>query len=121
MLVGRRLGGVLAMSSPPMMICPDVGISRPEIMRSNVVLPHPEGPRRAKNSFSAMSMLTSSTAITPPGNSFDTLRIEIIGSAMTFPRYGGGRRLKLHGKHSCNHSDYNENGGGGVDFRRHTP
>ena len=34
MLVGRLLGGVSAMSSPPMMIWPSVGVSRPEIMRS---------------------------------------------------------------------------------------
>ena len=48
MLVGRLLGGVSAMSSPSMRICPSVGVSRPAIMRSKVVLPQPEGPEQRK-------------------------------------------------------------------------
>ncbi len=82
MLVGRLLGGVVAMSSPPIMIWPEVMNSSPEIMRSNVVLPQPEGPRSAKNSFWAMSKDTSSTATTPPAKFLQTLRMETMGSAI---------------------------------------
>src|SRR5882672_7388922 len=98
MLVGRLLGGVLAMSSPPIMILPAVIDSRPEIMRSSVVLPQPEGPRSAKNSFWAMSKETSSTAMTLPANFLVTLRMETIGSDMgsTFGRFS--RSLQFHGE-----------------------
>src|SRR5271156_5262735 len=37
-------------SSSPRKICPEVGSSRPAIMRKVVVLPQPEGPSRQKNS-----------------------------------------------------------------------
>ena len=50
MLTGRRLGGTPEMSSPSSRIWPEVGTSKPASMRSNVVLPQPDGPSRAKNS-----------------------------------------------------------------------
>ena len=43
-----------------------VGVSKPAIMRSRVVLPQPEGPSSAKISPLAMSRLTWSTARLPP-------------------------------------------------------
>ena len=52
-------GGVSAMSSLPMMIPPDVGVSRPEIMRSSVVLPQPDGPTSISNSPMRASKFTS--------------------------------------------------------------
>ena len=85
MLVGRLLGGVSAMSWPPIMICPEVGVSRPEIIRSSVVLPQPDGPSSAKNSFWSMSKEMLSTAMTPPANFLDTLRMETMGSVMVQP------------------------------------
>src|SRR3954465_11436415 len=54
----RKRGGTCtprsgaATSSPPIAIMPPVGCSRPAIMRSVVVLPHPDGP--------------STTTISPP-------------------------------------------------------
>src|ERR1041384_808458 len=110
MLVGRLLGGVNAMSSPPMMIWPEVGVSRPEIMRRSVVLPQPDGPRSAKNSFGAMSKDTSSTAVTPPGKALVTLRMETIGSDMmsTLARFGG--RLQFHRKDGGDDGDDDEDG-----------
>jgi hypothetical protein len=36
-------------SASPRWIVPDVGVSSPATIRSVVVLPHPDGPRRAKN------------------------------------------------------------------------
>src|SRR5260221_9832006 len=45
---------------------PSVGISRPAIMRSTVVLPPPLGPRRAINSPSLTEKLTLLTAVTSP-------------------------------------------------------
>mgnify|MGYP003694365039 CR=1 FL=1 len=46
MFTARRLGGISAMSCPSIMMWPSVGTSRPASMRSNVVLPQPEGPSR---------------------------------------------------------------------------
>src|SRR5215216_135520 len=54
------------MTWPSNLIWPDVGSTRPATMRSVVVLPHPEGPRRVTNSPSAMSALTLSTARVDP-------------------------------------------------------
>ncbi len=42
------------------------GRAKPATMRSSVVLPHPEGPSSAKNSFSAKSRSTAFTAVTSP-------------------------------------------------------
>src|SRR5713226_10642742 len=51
---------------PPMRISPEVGSSRPAIIRSRVVLPEPEGPRRTRNSPSRLSRSTLATAPTFP-------------------------------------------------------
>ena len=45
---------------------PPLGVSKPASMRSSVVLPQPDGPSSAKNSFSRMSSETPSTAATLP-------------------------------------------------------
>ena len=42
----------------PIAISPEVVVSRPAIIRSNVDLPHPDGPTRATNSLSSTSTLT---------------------------------------------------------------
>src|SRR3954463_3009872 len=49
-------------SSSPRKICPEVGSSRPAIMRKVVVLPQPDGPSRQKNSPSRTVKLESCTA-----------------------------------------------------------
>src|SRR5438445_13788534 len=49
-------------SSLPRKICPELGSSRPAIMRKVVVLPQPEGPSRQKNSPSRTVKVESSTA-----------------------------------------------------------
>src|SRR5260370_26559680 len=48
------------------MIRPEVGSSRPAIIRRVVVLPQPDGPRRQKNSPLATVKLESSTATKSP-------------------------------------------------------
>src|SRR6266478_959597 len=53
-------------SSPPSRIRPDVGNSRPAIMRSVVVLPQPEGPSRQKNSPLRTVNVESRTAVKSP-------------------------------------------------------
>ena len=71
-LIGRRSGGSAHRStsgrpsSAGMVIVPVSGCSKPAMLRSRVVLPHPLGPSSAKNSFGRMSMLTSSTASVSP-------------------------------------------------------
>src|SRR5690349_15376746 len=58
----RLFGGLFVMSAPSTTIVPDVGCSKPAIIRSVVVLPQPDGPRNETNSpFSALR-LKSSTA-----------------------------------------------------------
>ena len=52
MFTGRLFGGTGTMFLPASVISPSVGVSKPASIRISVVLPHPEGPSRAKNSFS---------------------------------------------------------------------
>src|SRR6516225_1587961 len=53
-------------SSPSSRIFPNEGSSRPAIMRSVVVLPQPDGPRRTKKSPSATVKDASCTAVKSP-------------------------------------------------------
>src|SRR5215510_8103498 len=66
MLTGRRCGGTGTMSSPPRKMRPALGVSKPASIRSNVVLPQPDGPSSAKNSPLAISKVSVSTAATAP-------------------------------------------------------
>src|SRR5581483_6903837 len=54
------------MSSPPSMIRPASGCSKPAIIRSVVVFPEPDGPRSVKNSPSPTVRSMPSTATTSP-------------------------------------------------------
>src|SRR6185312_10263321 len=54
------------MSVPSSRILPSVGCSKPAIIRSVVVLPHPDGPSIEKNSPLGMSTLIPATAATSP-------------------------------------------------------
>src|SRR6476661_7735356 len=54
------------MSMPSMSAVPEVGVSRPQSMRSVVVLPAPLAPRKPKISPRATEKLTPSTALTTP-------------------------------------------------------
>ena len=70
--VGVAVVGLKSVTSrPPSSTRPDVGVSKPAIIRSTVVLPEPEGPSIEKNSPSRISSSMSSTATTGgvPGNS----------------------------------------------------
>ncbi len=60
--------GTSVMSWPPTWTLPESGISKPAIMRSDVVLPQPDGPSSEKNSPALMSSVTASTAVTLPSN-----------------------------------------------------
>src|SRR3546814_133417 len=124
MLTGRRFGCTRVMSCPSRTMRPSVGISNPASMRSNVVLPQPEGPRRAKNSLLAMSRLTPSTAVTPPGKRLVMLWNWMIeagvmsgGASLVFGCLG--RRLHRHGKDRHDGGEEDERGRGGVDLGRH--
>ena len=79
MLTGRRFGGTPATSAPSMRISPEVGVSNPASIRRRVVLPQPEGPRRAKSSPSGISRSTESTAGSPAPKRLVTPRISTIG------------------------------------------
>ena len=62
MLVGRWFAGTPIIDAPPMRTCPDDTSSNPAIVRNNVVFPHPDGPRREKNSPCPTSRLMSRSA-----------------------------------------------------------
>ena len=62
MAVLRSCGSRCVQSRPAMSICPSVGSSKPDIMRSVVVLPHPDGPMREMYSPCAICRDRSSTA-----------------------------------------------------------
>src|SRR5919108_4543467 len=66
MFKGRRFAGTVVTSFPCSTMLPASGRSKPATIRSVVVLPHPLGPSSEKNSPSAISSDTSSTALTPP-------------------------------------------------------
>src|SRR5437868_5425872 len=66
MFTGRRFAGTSVTSFPFSTMRPASGSSNPAIIRSVVVLPHPLGPSSEKNSPSAISSVTSSTAAAPP-------------------------------------------------------
>src|SRR6266576_1679738 len=66
MLTSRWFGGTPTTSLPYSRIWPLVGSSKPPIIRSIVVLPHPDGPSNEKNSPSPMIRSTPSTAATTP-------------------------------------------------------
>src|SRR3954454_7361033 len=51
------------MSLPPSVMLPEVGVSRPATIRRVVVLPQPEGPRRAKNEPVGTSRSSDFTAV----------------------------------------------------------
>ena len=72
--MSRIRGGRCVTTRPSMTISPSVGSSIPAIIRRRVVFPHPEGPRRTRNSPSFVARSTWSTARTFP-NSFDMPRI----------------------------------------------
>src|SRR6185369_4829247 len=85
MFIGRSYGGRAARSRPSSVIVPDVGVSKPASMRSSVVLPQPDEPRRAKTSPLAMSTETSFTARWP-SNSLTRLEMRRkASSAMRAP------------------------------------
>src|SRR5438093_3130042 len=66
MLTGLRLADTAVTSVPCRRIRPASGVSNPPIIRSVVVFPQPLGPRIEKNSPSAISNVTSFTAVCLP-------------------------------------------------------
>ncbi len=71
MAMSRSLGATWLTTLSPMRSVPSVISSSPAIMRSEVVLPQPEGPTRTMNSPSLILRSRSLTATTSP-NFFQT-------------------------------------------------
>jgi hypothetical protein len=61
----RSFGATLLTTLSPMYIRPSVGSSSPDIMRSAVDLPQPEGPTSTRNSLSSISRWIPLTAPVP--------------------------------------------------------
>src|ERR687897_3714926 len=69
MAILRARGGRSLTTCPSMKTSPSLGCSSPAMVRSRVVLPHPEGPRRTRYSPSSVARSMPSTAWTrPPSN-----------------------------------------------------
>src|SRR5579863_8630041 len=64
MAMSRSFGDTSFTTRSPMRISPPVASSSPAIIRSAVVLPHPDGPTNTKNSLSWIWRLTWLTATT---------------------------------------------------------
>ena len=69
-VVGRLWGASPTSDWPSSTMSPSEGYSCPPIMRSVVVLPHPDGPSRTTYSPWSTCRLTSSTASVPSGKTF---------------------------------------------------
>src|SRR5438552_968384 len=69
-VVGRLCGASPTSDCPSRTMSPSVGNSCPPIIRSVVVLPHPDGPSRTTYSPWSTCRSTSSTATVPPGKTF---------------------------------------------------
>src|SRR5215831_5747422 len=80
MAIFRARGGRSLTTWPPMRIWPPLGGSSPAIIRSSVVLPHPDGPSRTRNSPSRVTRSTPSTARTSP-NTLRTARVSTVAMA----------------------------------------
>src|SRR3954453_18727279 len=81
MAIWRARGGRSVTSRPPINTSPPLGASRPPIMRSKVVLPHPDGPSSTRNSpsFDARSMPSTATT---PSKRFDRSRTSTMDIAI---------------------------------------
>ena len=86
MPMSRLCTGRSVMSWPPTWTRPESGSSKPAIMRSDVVLPQPDGPSSEKNSPAAMSSVTPSTAT--------HAAVEGLGDVVEFDG-GGGHRARV--------------------------
>src|SRR5215468_7559708 len=70
MAILRARGGSPVTTCPPIRTSPELGCSRPAIVRSSVVLPHPDGPSSTRYSPGSVARSTPSIAWTlPPSKS----------------------------------------------------
>ena len=81
--MSRSRGERWVTSRSPISIRPSVTSSSPAIIRSSVDLPQPDGPTRTRNSPLSIVRSTSSTARTPPLNSFVTCSSVICAIAVS--------------------------------------
>src|SRR5579863_1777361 len=138
MAIRRSRGGSRVTTRPPIRTSPRVGSSSPAIIRSSVVFPEPEGPRKTMNSPSRVSRLTSLTAPSCPclktlvRSLVSTIAmarpaslpglLPLVEDALDFLVGGGHRRLRRHlvagrlGEHGGQHEgvEHLVDRGGGV-------
>src|SRR3990170_6817632 len=85
MAILRARGGRSLTACPPIRISPAVGRSSPAMIRSKVVFPHPDGPRRTRNSPSLVDRSTPSTARTSPNCLLTLLASTVATGALDQP------------------------------------
>src|SRR5678815_2073798 len=86
MAIFRARGGRSLTTRPPIRMSPEVWVSSPAIILSSVVLPHPDGPRRTRNSPSLIVRSTPSTAVWP----VNSLRSALVSTVAIGQREGSG-------------------------------
>src|SRR3990172_2612787 len=85
MAILRAGGGRSLTPCPPIRISPAVGRSSPAMIRSKVVFPHPDGPRRTRNSPSLLDRSTTPTPRTSPNPLLTPLASTIATAALDQP------------------------------------
>src|SRR5665647_2305375 len=80
---------ISAVSWSSIQIRPPVGVIIRLIIRSDVVLPHPDGPTRTVILPVGASSVSSSTALVPSGNCFETASNRIMRANLTEMADGG--------------------------------
>src|SRR3954451_17591522 len=86
--MSRRRGASIVTSRPPIRMRPDVTSSRPASMRRSVVFPQPDGPTRTRNSPSAISRSTASTARTPFAYTFTSCSSSMFATIRRLRSFG---------------------------------
>src|ERR671924_376377 len=121
MAILRARGGSSLTTRPPMSTSPSVGCSSPAMVRSSVVLPHPEGPRRTRYSPSSVARSTPSTARTRPLRAADAPAAPPLLEDRLDLRLGLGHRLlgvelpaRRPGEHGGDHEGPEHLADGGV-------
>src|SRR5260370_40403264 len=109
----RLVGGSNVTSAPSMRMRPDVTSSSPAIRRSNVDLPHPDGPTKTTNSPSAISRLISGIASKSPNALRTPSRLMLPMANSSFYGAKGEAAHQALLREPAEHQDRRDREGGG--------
>src|SRR5689334_7909673 len=96
-----RCGAGPAIGVPHIRASPEVGVSKPAMMRNNVDFPQPEAPMSVMNSPFTIVRLASLSAVTvwpATSNIFETPRTSMMGSGIV--GWAPAQETAAHGEHN---------------------